>query len=64
MAGTALILGATGGVGGATARALAEAGWRIRALARDPSKLAAREPGWEAVAGDAMDVEGQGDLAQ
>ena len=56
MAGTALILGATGGVGGATARALAGAGWRIRALARDPAKVLARDPSWEAVAGDAMDA--------
>ncbi len=32
----ALVLGITGGVGGATAEALARHGWTIRALARDP----------------------------
>lgn len=32
-----LVLGATGQQGGATAHALAEAGWQVRALVRDPS---------------------------
>jgi nucleoside-diphosphate-sugar epimerase len=54
---TALVLGATGGIGGAIARALARRGWTVRALARDPVKAAAdwRGPGqpqW--IAGDAM----------
>lgn len=49
---TALVLGATGGIGGETAAALARHGWRIRALLRDPSRA---QPGWEAVGGDAMD---------
>ena len=31
---TALVLGATGGVGGETARALLRRGWKVRALAR------------------------------
>jgi NAD(P)-dependent dehydrogenase (short-subunit alcohol dehydrogenase family) len=34
----ALVLGATGGVGGETAAALARHGWTVRALARDPTK--------------------------
>ncbi|MFA5122379.1 NAD(P)H-binding protein [Zavarzinia sp.] len=38
---TALILGASGGIGGETARALAARGWRIRALHRDPARVAA-----------------------
>jgi nucleoside-diphosphate-sugar epimerase len=55
---TALILGATGGVGGATARALARHGWHIRALARDPAKARAHTAGgaeWDWIGGDAMD---------
>jgi len=39
---TALVLGATGGIGGETAAALLRHGWRVHALARDPS--ARREP--------------------
>lgn len=55
---TALMLGATGGVGGAVAAALDRHGWRVRALVRDPAKAAkawsrgGRTP--EFVAGDAM----------
>lgn len=55
---TALVLGATGGVGGAVAEALAARGWTVHGLARDPAKAAA---GWHGragaidwVAGDAM----------
>lgn len=51
---TALVLGATGGVGGAVARRLVESGWSVRALVRAHS--AARVP--EQVipmVGDAMD---------
>jgi nucleoside-diphosphate-sugar epimerase len=54
---TALVLGATGGIGGATAEALLEHGWQIRALTRDPARAAARLPGStqiEWVAGDAL----------
>ncbi|WP_332712999.1 NAD-dependent epimerase/dehydratase family protein [Pelagibacterium mangrovi] len=52
---TALILGATGGVGGAIARALLGRGWTVRGLARDID--AARKAGLKAIAwiaGDAM----------
>jgi nucleoside-diphosphate-sugar epimerase len=38
----ALVLGATGGVGGEVARLLAARGWSVRALNRDPDKLSAR----------------------
>jgi nucleoside-diphosphate-sugar epimerase len=52
----ALIIGATGGIGSETARALLAAGWKVRALSRDPAR-AARDTslaGVEWLAGDAM----------
>ncbi|MBX3481047.1 MAG: NAD(P)H-binding protein [Caulobacter sp.] len=52
----ALVLGATGGVGGETAQALANDGWTIRVLARDPAKGAAARPGFDWRHGDAMDA--------
>ncbi|MEQ8349534.1 MAG: NAD-dependent epimerase/dehydratase family protein [Sneathiellaceae bacterium] len=39
---TALVLGATGGFGGAMARRLAAGGWTVRALHRDPERGRAR----------------------
>ncbi|GGE15471.1 epimerase [Aureimonas endophytica] len=54
---TILILGATGGVGGAVARVLLRRGWTVRALARDPVKAAAAwgaAPGPDWRRGDAM----------
>ncbi|MTE01928.1 NAD(P)H-binding protein [Paracoccus sp. YIM 132242] len=55
---TALVLGATGGVGGAVARALLAHGWAVRGMARDPGKAAAAARnlanGIEWVKGDAM----------
>ncbi len=45
---TALVLGATGGIGGEVARRLVGRGWTVRALHRDPSKLTA---GADATAG-------------
>jgi len=59
--GTALVLGATGGIGGETAAALLRRGWQVRALARDPAKAAAQWPAGMArpewVAGDALDAD-------
>jgi nucleoside-diphosphate-sugar epimerase len=50
---TALVLGATGGVGGAIAAALVRHGWQVRAMARDLSKtVGAPQIIW--VKGDAM----------
>ncbi|MET3663470.1 NAD(P)H-binding protein [Caulobacter sp. 1776] len=51
----ALVLGATGGVGGETAAALVRRGWTVRALARDPGK--ARLAGVTFLKGDALDRE-------
>jgi nucleoside-diphosphate-sugar epimerase len=53
---TALILGATGGIGHEVAVALNRHGWQIKALHRDPTKAAGREstPGITWVKGDAM----------
>lgn len=52
---TALVLGATGGVGGAMTKALLARGWRVRALTRDPAAAAGKIEGVEWVRGDAMD---------
>lgn len=54
---TALVLGATGGVGGEIARVLLARGWRVRALNRDPGKAAKPGDGLEWVRGDALDAE-------
>jgi len=50
----ALVLGATGGVGGAVAKRLAEAGWAIRALNRNVEKARQSEPTYDWRQGDAM----------
>ncbi|MES2057974.1 MAG: NAD-dependent epimerase/dehydratase family protein [Pseudomonadota bacterium] len=50
---TVLVLGATGGVGGETARALLAHGWRVRGLAR---RAPATSDGIEWVQGDALDA--------
>ncbi|MBL6854701.1 MAG: NAD-dependent epimerase/dehydratase family protein [Alphaproteobacteria bacterium] len=53
---TALVIGASGGVGGEVAAALLKRGWRVKALNRNPTAAAKRRPDlhhqW--VAGDAM----------
>jgi nucleoside-diphosphate-sugar epimerase len=49
----ALVIGAAGGVGFETAKALVRHGWRVRALARDPSR-APKLAGAQWVHGDAM----------
>jgi nucleoside-diphosphate-sugar epimerase len=53
---TALVLGATGGVGGALTEVLLRRGWTIQALTRDPARAAAgRDPAIQWICGDAMD---------
>ncbi|HVJ54210.1 MAG TPA: NAD(P)H-binding protein [Aliidongia sp.] len=63
---TALVLGATGGIGGEIAARLLRRGWQVRALARDPAKAAGGrngpQPAW--IAGDAMDAAGVTRAAQ
>ncbi|HKN29190.1 MAG TPA: SDR family oxidoreductase [Roseiarcus sp.] len=53
---TALVLGATGGIGGEVARLLVARGWAVRAVHRNPDKLSASEktPGISWRRGDAM----------
>jgi nucleoside-diphosphate-sugar epimerase len=54
---TALVLGATGGIGGEVAMALMQNGWRVRAINRQPTLAARNTPHLacvEWVAGDAM----------
>lgn len=53
----ALLIGATGGVGSETARALLAAGWTVRALNRSPERAqrTAQLAGVEWLKGDAMD---------
>jgi nucleoside-diphosphate-sugar epimerase len=52
----ALVVGATGGVGGAVAKRLLAGGWRVRAVNRDPqtAQRTSGRPGLEWVKGDAM----------
>jgi nucleoside-diphosphate-sugar epimerase len=52
----ALVLGATGGIGGEVSRALAAAGWTVRGLNRDPLRIGkqAKEMAVAWIAGDAM----------
>jgi nucleoside-diphosphate-sugar epimerase len=54
---TALVLGATGGIGGEVARLLAVRGWKINALHRAAPRAAAANPGLTWVPGDAMRAE-------
>ena len=52
---TVLVLGATGRQGGASARHLLTQDWRVRALTRDPNRLAAQalqQAGAEVIQGD------------
>lgn len=50
----ALILGATGGIGGAVAEALLARGYRVRAMHRNPVAQSEARPAYEWVKGDAM----------
>lgn len=49
----ALVLGATGGIGGEFASRLASAGWQVRALHRDPAR-AGKDGRFQWIKGDAM----------
>lgn len=53
---TVLVIGATGGIGGAVAKALVAHGWRVRAMHRDPEAAGKKDglAGIEWVKGDAM----------
>lgn len=51
---TALVLGATGGIGGELARQLRDAGWTVRAMRRGGAPATAPQSGIEWVEGDAM----------
>jgi nucleoside-diphosphate-sugar epimerase len=51
---TALVLGATGGIGGEMAAKLISRGWRVRALNRNPANARLRMSGIDWVEGDAM----------
>ena len=53
----ALVLGATGGIGGALAVALLQRGYRVRAMHRAPERQATARPHYEWVRGDAMRAE-------
>lgn len=52
----ALVLGATGGIGGHVARGLVARGWSVRALNRKAADAAKREPRFHWVQGDAMNA--------
>ncbi|WEZ82961.1 NAD(P)H-binding protein [Rhizobium sp. 32-5/1] len=52
----ALVLGATGGIGGEVARKLKARGWAVRALNRNAAKAAATNPDFEWLNGDAMNA--------
>ncbi|WP_332851876.1 NAD-dependent epimerase/dehydratase family protein [Duganella sp. S19_KUP01_CR8] len=51
---TALVLGATGGIGGEVARLLVARGWHVKALHREPQRAAKSNDGMHWLAGDAM----------
>lgn len=53
-AGTVLVLGATGGIGGEVARTLHARGWTIRALSRNAAAAARKDPRFEWHQGDAL----------
>ena len=50
----ALVLGATGGIGGEVARQLRDAGWQVRALKRGAAKSGERKDGITWLSGDAL----------
>jgi uncharacterized protein YbjT (DUF2867 family) len=56
-ANTALVLGATGGIGGEVARQLRDAGWEVRALTRRLQQGVVQRDGISWMRGDAMNRE-------
>ncbi len=54
LAHTALVLGATGGIGGEVARQLVNAGWKVRALRRGGTQASEQSGGIAWITGDAM----------
>lgn len=58
---TALVLGATGGIGGEVARQLRDAGWTVRALRRGQAQDTVSEDGIAWLKGDALNA---GDVAR
>ncbi|WP_075289755.1 NAD(P)H-binding protein [Pararhizobium arenae] len=58
---TALVLGATGGIGGAMVKVLMARGWHVRALSRNIAKAAVTAPAVEWRQGDALNA---GDVVQ
>ncbi|MEO8017006.1 MAG: SDR family oxidoreductase, partial [Pseudomonadota bacterium] len=55
--GKVLVLGATGGIGGETARQLRDAGWEVRALKRGAAQDSAQRDGIVWLRGDAMNLQ-------
>ncbi|HEY4068082.1 MAG TPA: NAD-dependent epimerase/dehydratase family protein [Burkholderiaceae bacterium] len=53
----ALVLGATGGIGGEVARQLRDSGWEVRALKRGASQAIERRDGISWMRGDAMNAD-------
>jgi len=53
---TVLVLGATGGIGGEVARTLHACGWTVRALSRDATAAACKEPRFQWLQGDALEA--------
>jgi nucleoside-diphosphate-sugar epimerase len=53
-AGSVLVLGATGGIGGEVARQLRDAGWQVRALKRGLPRDGEQRDGFTWIGGDAM----------
>jgi nucleoside-diphosphate-sugar epimerase len=51
----ALVLGATGGIGGEVARVLLARGWQVKALHRAPERVAKSGDGLQWLSGDAME---------
>lgn len=54
---TALVLGASGGIGGAVARALRDAGWTVKALQRGLAGESEHRDGLHWLRGDALDAQ-------